>query len=590
MLKRIFTLLLALMLLAEPVSRLIPVQTEAVAGDFTSAVTAAYDAYVKKIYQSNAATDCVEQLLWPAIRGSGTKSFTEAHATTACIYQSQLFRTAFINAVPQLLDYMQTQNMTASLFGGNVAWEKHNMSYSVSAYKQMNIPSNNQNISYGTLVTNKSYTGSYNRCDEALMYVVGGATLRMEIRRTAVSFDKVTYHFDIQFYDKFDFDGNYLKAEQNGFDTTFAKLISRLGSLLKLDTYEWSSKTGFDITVPNTCKHQSSGNYRWELSGSDLVNVTGEGLTANKLNKQTYVNTNNQKSYYYYKLDDMICLDAEAPWTIEVNMKTSGAFALSPSETVALTPNPTFRKVSGELYSVYIDRQRGTSPSTGKETTLSHQDRYGINYKELGFKNSGVSTFLLENRVAADGSNMVWLSINGEEVGPLNQYKRYDASTKETIDKGTSSNGYNGKDLLFGYLYNKSYAFTTSIAVNYIEIRSGCEPSDALVVTETAANCTTPARRTTTCRQCNASKTEDIAPALGHSEEIISGKAATCTENGLTEGKRCTVCNQTTLVQETIPALGHAEQVIPGKAANCIETGLTDGSVCTVCEVTVKTQ
>ena len=107
----------------------------------------------------------------------------------ACSYQSHLFRTAFIDAVPQLLDYMQTQNLTSALLGGNVAWEKHNMSYTVSAYKQMNLPSNNKNISYGNLVQTKRYTGSCNRCDEALMYVVGGASLRMEIRRTAVSKD-----------------------------------------------------------------------------------------------------------------------------------------------------------------------------------------------------------------------------------------------------------------------------------------------------------------------------------------------------------------------------------------------------------------
>ncbi len=37
----------------------------------------------------------------------------------------------------------------------------------------------------------------------------------------------------------------------------------------------------------------------------------------------------------------------------------------------------------------------------------------------------------------------------------------------------------------------------------------------------------------------------------------IPGKAATCTEKGLTEGKRCPTCNKTTVEQTEIPALGH---------------------------------
>lgn len=42
-----------------------------------------------------------------------------------------------------------------------------------------------------------------------------------------------------------------------------------------------------------------------------------------------------------------------------------------------------------------------------------------------------------------------------------------------------------------------------------------------------------------------------------HTEEIIPGKAATCTETGLTEGLRCSVCETVLKEQEVIPALGH---------------------------------
>ena len=79
-------------------------------------------------------------------------------------------------------------------------------------------------------------------------------------------------------------------------------------------------------------------------------------------------------------------------------------------------------------------------------------------------------------------------------------------------------------------------------------------------------------------------------PAKGHTEEAVPGKAATCTETGLTDGKKCSVCGETLAAQEEIAALGHTEEAVPGKAATCTETGLTDGKKCSVCGETLAAQ
>jgi|GEM_PF-1384055 Bacterial surface proteins containing Ig-like domains len=42
-----------------------------------------------------------------------------------------------------------------------------------------------------------------------------------------------------------------------------------------------------------------------------------------------------------------------------------------------------------------------------------------------------------------------------------------------------------------------------------------------------------------------------------HVEEVVPGKAATCTETGLTDGKKCSVCGEILEAQKEIPALGH---------------------------------
>ena len=85
-------------------------------------------------------------------------------------------------------------------------------------------------------------------------------------------------------------------------------------------------------------------------------------------------------------------------------------------------------------------------------------------------------------------------------------------------------------------------------------------------------------------------KAQESIKALGHTEEVISGKPATCTEDGLTDGVKCSVCKEILKAQETIKAPGHTEEVISGKPATCTEDGLTDGVKCSVCKEILKAQ
>ena len=60
---------------------------------------------------------------------------------------------------------------------------------------------------------------------------------------------------------------------------------------------------------------------------------------------------------------------------------------------------------------------------------------------------------------------------------------------------------------------------------------------------------------------------DTVIAATGHKVEKLPGKAATCTEDGLTEGEKCSVCGEVIKAQEVIKAAGHTPEVVPGKAA-----------------------
>ena len=103
-----------------------------------------------------------------------------------------------------------------------------------------------------------------------------------------------------------------------------------------------------------------------------------------------------------------------------------------------------------------------------------------------------------------------------------------------------------------------------------------------------APTCTAKGTERRDCSKCDKYETRDVA-AKGHTLEKISGKAATCTATGLTDGKKCSVCGTVTVKQESIPAKGHTEVKVGGKAATCTQDGLTDGKKCSVCgTVTVE--
>ncbi len=90
----------------------------------------------------------------------------------------------------------------------------------------------------------------------------------------------------------------------------------------------------------------------------------------------------------------------------------------------------------------------------------------------------------------------------------------------------------------------------------------------------TDPTCTQAGYTTYTCSRCSDTYIDNEVEALGHTEEIISGKAATCTETGLTEGKKCSVCGEILVEQETTEALGHDYTSEVTTAPTCTATGV----------------
>lgn len=98
--------------------------------------------------------------------------------------------------------------------------------------------------------------------------------------------------------------------------------------------------------------------------------------------------------------------------------------------------------------------------------------------------------------------------------------------------------------------------------------------------------CTQTGLETSVCTRCGET-IERIIPATGHTEEVIPGTPATCTETGLSEGVLCSVCGAVLVEQEVVPAKGHTYgETVVIEEASCLRNGKQE-SVCKDCGETV---
>ena len=75
--------------------------------------------------------------------------------------------------------------------------------------------------------------------------------------------------------------------------------------------------------------------------------------------------------------------------------------------------------------------------------------------------------------------------------------------------------------------------------------------------TVVAGGCTTAGYTLNTCTGCGHSYKTNLTAVAGHKPVVIPAKKATCTETGLTAGKKCETCNEILTAQSVTEKLGH---------------------------------
>ena len=201
--------------------------------------------------------------------------------------------------------------------------------------------------------------------------------------------------------------------------------------------------------------------YRWETQNNELVSVTTGGATFNKATQFYGHFDNNTMKNGLFSLSRSVMLKHDSPWVVE--WKSSGDFygggLLMATGRIRNIPNAPYLYRGQDSGVVVLGYYNG-----------SQYNNYGIKLSDHGIDGTAEHTYRMTNKVAADGSNMVYLSVDGKELGAMN--KHFLGSNAQ----GTTSNWVSGKDFTFNYF--GAYMHPLACKLDYLQVWAEGEPAE----------------------------------------------------------------------------------------------------------------
>ena len=613
-------------------------------------VTKAVNAKVSKVSKSDAAKDALTDMATHSYLGNGkTLYLNDGSSVTSAMFQAQMFQEAIVQAMTNIIVQSQDQQLSTLSYKGNISWHDYGDTYRFTAYRGTKRTAS-QYLGPGTTtwkIHNKEfYAGPKNGCDTAMYLIAGSLVSELQLQLVEAKDTTAVYQLSWRFDDRFDFTTTYYSQSQKGLDTSTDQLLVTLGKLLNrmgAKNFDWEYSWTLNLEVPNSCDH-TYGNYRWVYNNqtNTLDSVSGNGFQSNPTMRESSVNTQ-KETEHFFKLSQTVTLQHDRSWVVEYDLANSESIRLCAG---LFAYNYPYIMQSGHDYTSITETIcRRLSNSTKGTEAIFNTYRTGVTVADaFQYLQDDSYTYRLENRIAADGSNMIWLSVYHKTTGepvlhptPLDEESKLTTGEEAHTLVSENSTRVSGQDILINYVGGANSFNAKSLELRIWENGQNTPDTSAIASTYRAPTCLKPGLTDgLACKLCTAVfEAPDTIPAtghnyadatcetarsctvcaategeaLGHSEEILSAVAPTCTESGLTEGIRCTRCSKNLLKQKNVDALGHTWldatcdtaktctvctavdgeplghdiEIFSAIAPTCTDTGLTEGQRCLRC-------
>jgi len=256
--------------------------------------------------------------------------------------------------------------------------------------------------------------------------------------------------------------------------------------------------------------------YSWELDAENkLVSI---GANKNNTTKAAGSVEGGLFSHIQYRLAKNIYLYKDENWALEWTMSGKW-YADGDTATQVLFAETLNTNESNNLGIMINGKAQSISVGTYNSTETA---QYGICLAAHGIDMSASHTYKLINRFEADGTNMLYLFVDGKEIGPMNNVLNADGT-----DSGKDENWAANKNFCFASIGAPKYQLCYGI-VNKISVIGHVHDYKAEV---TAPTCQAKGFTTYTCA-CGDTYTADETEIVDHTYD--GDKDADCNVCGAT--------------------------------------------------------
>ncbi|MBQ8584942.1 MAG: hypothetical protein IJ452_01495 [Butyricicoccus sp.] len=199
-------------------------------------------------------------------------------------------------------------------------------------------------------------------------------------------------------------------------------------------------------------------NYRWEMGSEGLNAVSGDGYSINAAERhEIYLYQYPDFPGVCYILEEPVVLYPDRTWSVE--WQAEGNWYHEENGSLMLV----YDVYNGDAFDyLYCSGWNGGFIALG-EREYNTYNNHGICFP----KDAGTHIYRLTNRVAADGTNAVWLYVDEQEIGCLDQWHQINTPA------GTL-NWANGRTIEYRFIGSANFPIDER-GLSYLQIQEGEE-------------------------------------------------------------------------------------------------------------------
>ena len=214
-----------------------------------------------------------------------------------------------------------------------------------------------------------------------------------------------------------------------------------------------------DVTVKASMAEREPTNFYWQINdtGNSLVSVADSFYKENNLTLTSGSITDGKFSGVKLTLAEEIVLKHDKPWFIEWKSKgtwsdtTDGALLLAGAANSSTSDTP------------YLYRRHNSDFIAFGVSSGGRYYNYGVSLKANGINGAEAHTYRLVNRINDDGSNMVYLFVDGNEIAPMNHHWIGGTDQNKTVD------WVSGRDFTFTHMGTSPHTIGNCY-IDYIQV------------------------------------------------------------------------------------------------------------------------